>query len=31
MLQREYGLPDLAPDPSLIAAKSLEDSIVEVG
>ena len=31
VLQRKYGLLDLAPDRSLVAAKSLEDSIVEVG
>jgi hypothetical protein len=31
MLQGEYGLPDLAPERGLIAAKSFEDSIVEVG
>jgi hypothetical protein len=31
MLQRENRLPDLAPERRLIAAKPLENSVVEVG
>ena len=31
MLQREYGLSDLAPECRLVAAKSFEDSVIEVG
>ena len=31
MLQREYGLSDLAPECRLVAAKSFENSVIEVG